>query len=583
MAQMPDESVQMVCTSPPYLGLRDYGIAPSVWGGEAHEHEWGAAIVANAAGYEAGEKARWNHRQNGRGEVQDRILEKGAGWTRRDVGQGSFCLCGAWLGVLGLEPTVELYVAHMVEVFREVRRVLRKDGTAWLNLGDSYCAKGSGFSGPNRLPQPGLKPKDRMMVPARVALALQADGWWLRDEIVWHKNNPMPSSVTDRTTPAHEMVYLLTRSARYSIDMAAISEPATYSGPNGAQLSPYGQGFTRRSAALSFDRATKEADVPGQSVRQHRVGRDAKQAQIAANSCPSTERTMGGFNDRWDASEDAGVAPLTRNKRSVWTIPIAPYSGYSQSVRWGDVEADAVGGDIQRTESPDCPVHVGLPVPAAIPSDGGRGIASPSSFRSLGMFDGPAPEPQGAPGSTGLRHAPDSVGESSGSTLLPCVPAAIDRSNGSRRTDPDPATSPPCTPFAETSGRTDDTRAEPGSAGWADRTSENSSESADPADHSAQTASRTSDTLSCTCSYQRRTTESISHFATFPPKLVEPMILAGSKPGDVILDPFGGSGTVGQVAQMHSRRAVLIDLNPDYLAQQMQRCAQSPLGLESVS
>jgi hypothetical protein len=254
--------------------------------------------------------------------------------------------------------------------------------------------------------------------------------------------------------------------------MAAISEPATYSGPNGAVLSPYGQGFTRRSAALSFDRATKEADVPGQSVRQHRVGRDAKQAQIAANSCPSTERTMGGFNDRWDASEDAGVAPLTRNKRSVWTIPIVPYSGYSQSVRWGDVEADAVGGDIQRTESPDCPVHVGLPVPAAIPSDGGRGIASPSSFRSLGMFDGPAPEPQGAPG---------------------------------------------------------------------------------------------------------------SHFATFPPKLVEPMILAGSKPGDVILDPFGGSGTVGQVAQMHSRRAVLIDLNPDYLAQQMQRCAQSPLGLESVS
>lgn len=359
MAEMAPEFVQSVVTSPPYFGLRDYGIEPSVWG-------------------------------------------------------------DGWSGVLGLEPTIDAYVAHMVEVFRGVRRVLRKDGTVWLNLGDSYAGSWGAQSRESgneastwartvsahpkqtktgTIRSIGLKPKDRMMVPARVAIALQADGWWLRDEIVWHKPNPMPSSVTDRTTPAHEMVYLLTRSARYSIDMTAIQEPAIYAGPNGAQLSPYGQGFTRRSAALSFDRATKEADIPGQSARQHRVGRDAKQAQTAANSCPSTTRTMGGFNGRWDEAEATGSAPLTRNKRSVWTIPTAPY-----------------------------------------------------------------PE---------------------------------------------------------------------------------------------------------------------AHFATFPPKLVEPCIIAGSKPGDVILDPFGGSGTVGMVAQMHSRRAVLVDMNPDYLAQCLKRNAQSPLGLES--
>lgn len=410
MAEMEPESVQCVVTSPPYFGLRDYGIAPSVWGGEAHEHEWGESIVANAAGYEVGEKARWNHRQNGRGEVQERILEKDAvdvGWTRKDVKQGQFCPCGAWLGVLGLEPTLEAYVAHMVEVFRLVRRVLRKDGTVWLNLGDSYATAGGGRAYGStdgavgrgdapcdlRKPPPGLKPKDRMMVPARVAIALQADGWWLRDEIVWHKPNPMPSSVTDRTTPAHEMVYLLTKSARYFYDGSAIAEPLAESS-------------VQRINQPTFDSQTggpkdyANGTNPNQSARKALVSLRDKQAEIAAHAHGATERTMGGFNDRWDASEDAGSAPLTRNKRSVWTIPTAPY------------------------------------------------------------------------------------------------PAA--------------------------------------------------------------------------------------HFATFAPKLVEPMILAGSKPGDVILDPFGGSGTVGMVAQMHSRRAVLIDLNPDYLAQQLRRNAQSPLGLETA-
>lgn len=146
---------------------------------------------------------------------------------------------------IGLEPTPDAFVAELVSVFREVRRVLRDDGTLWLNLGDSYANDGkwggarggkhaSGLHGESGIGRgkktTGLKPKDRMMIPARVALALQADGWWLRDEIIWHKPNPMPVSVTDRTTPAHEMLYMLTKSARYHYDMKAVKEPAAYTG-----------------------------------------------------------------------------------------------------------------------------------------------------------------------------------------------------------------------------------------------------------------------------------------------------------------------------------------------------------------
>ena len=147
-------------------------------------------------------------------------------------------------GQIGLEPTPDEFCAAMIQVFREVRRVLRDDGTVWLNLGDSYARDSRvrwnstmhserGWkcnqamrNAANVVRDGGLKPKDRMMIPARVALALQADGWWLRDEIIWHKPNPMPASVTDRTTPAHEMIYLLTKSSRYYYDADAVMERA---------------------------------------------------------------------------------------------------------------------------------------------------------------------------------------------------------------------------------------------------------------------------------------------------------------------------------------------------------------------
>ena len=171
-------------------------------------------------------------------------------------------------GQIGLEPTPEAYVAALVSVLREARRVLRTDGTCWINLGDSYAGSGRGGQSEEKrsahwqptyanhgLTPAGLKPKDLCMIPARVALALQSDGWWLRSEIVWAKPSPMPESVTDRPTRAHEMIYLLAKSARYYYDADAISEPVatgsrgslftigkTAGRVAGGLLSPVGQG-----------------------------------------------------------------------------------------------------------------------------------------------------------------------------------------------------------------------------------------------------------------------------------------------------------------------------------------------------
>ena len=135
--------------------------------------------------------------------------------------------------MIGLEPTFDEHLENLLGVFREVARVLRGDGTVWLNYGDAYATGGTKSAGAGSKPnpgtragyiprKPGFKEKDLMMMPARVALALQSDGWWLRSEIVWHKPNPMPESVTDRPTSAHEKLYLLTKAPRYFYDAEAV-------------------------------------------------------------------------------------------------------------------------------------------------------------------------------------------------------------------------------------------------------------------------------------------------------------------------------------------------------------------------
>lgn len=198
---LPDASVHCVVTSPPYWGLRDYGLPGRIWGGEIGcNHVWNAHAHNPQPHGDDGHKSKL-----GGGTATQAS-------TRMGIVQSAFCqLCEAWRGCLGLEPTPEMYVQHMVEVFREVWRVLRSDGTVFLNLGDSYWG-GKGTSGSskarataeergyhqsagtvqmNKRPQDGthnvLKPKDLVGIPWRVAFALQADGWWLRSDIIWSK------------------------------------------------------------------------------------------------------------------------------------------------------------------------------------------------------------------------------------------------------------------------------------------------------------------------------------------------------------------------------------------------------------
>lgn len=219
-------------------------------------------------------------------------------------------------GQIGLEPTPAEYVEQMVAVFREVRRVLRDDGTLWLNLGDSYTGSAStggtgketDYTGKRSLPNKraeGLKPKDLIGIPWRVAFALQADGWYLRQDIIWHKPNPMPESVRDRCTKSHEYLFLLTKSERYYWDAEAMKEEAV--GQNLHDLT--GPGYTapgqtpntgNRSRRDSFKReASKRAEViPGQTVGTHRPDR------------PESEYDV-----------------FTRNRRSVWTVATRPYKG----------------------------------------------------------------------------------------------------------------------------------------------------------------------------------------------------------------------------------------------------------------
>lgn len=317
---LPDESVQCCVTSPPYWGLRDYG------------HP----------------------------------------------------------GQIGQERTPQEFVTAMCQVFSEVRRVLKADGTCWLNLGDSYASNpaSGGKQSPlmtggehKRTPSgiayqrpPGLKPKDLIGIPWRVALALQADGWYLRSDIVWAKANCMPESVTDRPTRSHEFIFLLTKSERYFYDHEAIKEPCIYDVD--------GTGTAARKARSEGNKLVPTDKTNG--IRpggyKNSVNFDGKNKGAEKQRCHS--RRHAGFNDRSDDMEREEQCTGMRNKRDVWTVAPANY-----------------------------------------------------------------PE---------------------------------------------------------------------------------------------------------------------AHFATYPPDLIKPCILAGTRAGDVVLDPFGGSGTTGMVALELGRRAVLIELNPDY-------------------
>jgi DNA modification methylase len=437
------QSVNLVVTSPPYMGLRDYQTGTWQGGDPECDHE------------------SRRHLQGATGVRADRTF------TTPLPMRGECRRCGAVRvdGQIGLEATPEEFVEAIVYVFREVRRVLRDDGVVYLNLGDTYAGSGRGGNptentstlqggqdsqrasmvGRSRAPvvqgkrvpgggmlgsqvaadaiaRPfvppfmGLKQKDLIGIPWRVAFALQSDGWWLRQDIVWSKPNPMPESVTDRCTKAHEYLFQLSKSERYYFDRTAIQEPATFGEPNSPDSinSPHGQGFTRR--ARSGNKARKGPEQRGAPVSQ-----DGKtKGGAVAESVP------------WEGN--------TRNKRSVWTVSTTPFSGeFCTSCRT--------------------------------------------------FFQGKA-----------LRELK--------------VEEVV---SGERKTK----------------------------------------------------------TRHCTCG---ATDSWLSHFATFPTALIEPCISAACPPGGTVLDPFGGAGTTGLVADRLGRNAVLIELNPDYAEMARQRIrAESPL------
>ncbi|WP_077272667.1 DNA-methyltransferase [Acidithiobacillus caldus] len=289
---LPENSVQTVVTSPPYFGLRDYGLEPVVWEPVVYAPMPGLAGIRVPEWADPDRWAACDHEWDewvedhdvremaiaGKTRTTDRSY--GGDASRRFDGNhqkhrhGQFCRrCGAWRGCLGLEPSVDLYIGHLVQVFREVRRVLRPDGTLWLNLGDSYAG--------GREHAAGIKPKDLLGVPWRAAFALRSDGWWLRSDIVFAKLNPMPESVTDRPTRAHEFHFLLTKSERYFYDHIAIREPSV----------------TKPQRRLTQRHSERDAHMRPDKIYPYRL-----------SDVPIQQQS-------------------DRNRRDVWTISTKPYAG----------------------------------------------------------------------------------------------------------------------------------------------------------------------------------------------------------------------------------------------------------------
>jgi DNA modification methylase len=226
---LPDNSIQMCVTSPPYYNLRDYGTAKWDGGNPECDHLRPVSLRRNSkGGFQNSDGTRGNQRNNIAVQKQYERECKKCGAIRVD-------------NQIGIEETPYEYVRKMVEIFHEVYRVLRPDGILWLNLGDSYAANRTyqvpqtkdvgtkradeSFNHREMKVPEGLKPKDLIGVPWRVAFALQADGWYLRSDVVWQKPNCIPESVTDRPTKSHEFFFLLTKKPKYFYDAYAIKEP----------------------------------------------------------------------------------------------------------------------------------------------------------------------------------------------------------------------------------------------------------------------------------------------------------------------------------------------------------------------
>jgi len=374
LSTLPDGSVDCCITSPPYWGLRDYHLPPIIWDGrEDCKHEWIKQPPR-----------RERHPEDIKDQNSKQATESASSPELPFSDSCSFC--GAWRGSLGLEPTPELYVQHLVEVFREVHRILKPSGTLWLNMGDSYAARGGSHVDEEELERgreravekgydvggwgasvstqgahdrcvntavSGLKPKDLCGIPWRVAFALQADGWYLRQDLIWAKavsfcptysGTVMPESVTDRCTRSHEYIFLLAKSGK----------PQYWTNEKTLQLSSTAPLGTQGIEGVDWDwidcpncksdvgkrERCKRCRGAGKIKRSFWTGHDYFYDQDAVRE-PQRRDWSGeshgslsksGWAIKAGRRDDSRLQeptfnPAGRNTRSVWTISTHPFKG----------------------------------------------------------------------------------------------------------------------------------------------------------------------------------------------------------------------------------------------------------------
>lgn len=566
MRAMKPGSVQTVVTSPPYWGLRDYKIAPSVWGGDPDcKHEFAEKPLTLELRRGTGLKTS-PHSVRGGG-------HKGTAIRTITIERG-FCIhCNAWQGCYGMEPTYQLYVEHTVEIFREVWRVLRDDGTLWLNMGDCYANSRAGWSAqrymdeerddrtfrdkpfntftrgkgskhertgkvqkpggtaitsngrvvdwgyrsramsgagekirkgsnraqrgdgnagiaygpmeqPNRQPQVGLKQKDKAGIPWRVAFALQDDGWYLRQDNIWHKKNPMPESTGDRPTTAHEYMFLFSKSGN---TLCWRHEDGRWVYEKPAPDLRWRHRKTRIVVAIEPTGRGKRNWFRFNLWRGYDYYYDAY--AIMEPSSPDSHaraaRARSKVHKHSNGSDISGKAH---------GIAVgSPSAGRVQPVPFGWDEGDGHHGSVHRDGRRQLPPEW-------------KGGGPNSRFNKDRV---PRERKSDAP--TGAWPRPKNNANFDAHLLSPdLVMFRNKRSVWSIATHP----------------------------------------------------------------YKE------AHFATFPPKLIEPCILAGCPKGGTVLDPFGGAGTTGLVAQQHGRNAILIEINAEYAAMAQARIAAALMGTE---
>jgi DNA modification methylase len=361
-----DASIDMALTSPPYWGLRDYGKeTETIFGGSKDcSHEWSIETA--------------HHPQDGGGHEGLGFYKNNVRFTSEtNIDKASCSLCGAWKGQLGLEPTPLMFIDHLATIFKELKRVLKKEGTFYLNIGDTYythTGKRSGQFGSNikigfddvftknrkiEKTNGWLQEKQLLGIPERLMIAMQDDGWILRNNIIWHKPNCMPESVKDRYSKSYEVIYFFSKSRKYYFNLDAIREPFSIDDPRGAfhpdtQSSEHGIKRTYAKASEPFNRRIRDctlgheygpqwkatekeitaykgkfegygqdSELFGSPSARNERKRDGSASDINQGECSLNKQGHSGY---FDKEGNPLVNSLGKNPGDHWSVTTQPYS-----------------------------------------------------------------------------------------------------------------------------------------------------------------------------------------------------------------------------------------------------------------